>query len=57
VNGDGRVDRVCHFENQLTGIQVGVLEGILRGRTTQGTAVEGRAFLKVVPEKRQGQQQ
>jgi len=49
VNGDGRVDRVCHFENQVAGFQLGDLEGILRGRTNQGVAVEGRAFLKIVP--------
>lgn len=53
VNGDGRVDRVCHFENQQAGFEVGDLEGVLHGRMTDGTAIEGRAFLKVLPQKGQ----
>ncbi len=52
VNGDGLLDLVCHFESQLTGVQKGDLEAILRGRSTTGTAFEGRGFLKIVPEKR-----
>lgn len=52
VNGDGLLDLVCHFENQDANFQKGDLEGILRGRTTTGTAFEGRGLLKVVPEKR-----
>jgi hypothetical protein len=52
VNGDGRADLVCHFENQAAGFEKGDLEGILRGRTLQGRAFEGRGLLKVVPEKR-----
>ncbi len=52
VNADGRVDRVCHFENQKAGFQPGDLEGILRGKTAGGVAFEGRAWLKIVPQKR-----
>jgi hypothetical protein len=52
VNGDGRLDLVCHFENQLAGFEKGDLEGIIRGKTKWGTRIEGRAFLKVLAEKR-----
>lgn len=49
VNSDGQLDLVCHFENQLAGFKVGDLEGVLRGTTRAGMAVEGRALLKVLP--------
>jgi len=52
VNGDGRLDLVCHFDNQKAGFVKGDTEGIVRGKMTWGTAIEGRGFLKVVPEKR-----
>lgn len=52
VNGDGRPDLVCHFENQVAGFEKGDLVGIVRGKMTWGTRIEGRAFLKVVNEKR-----
>jgi len=52
VNGDGRMDMVCHFENQLAGFTPGDLEGIVRGKTLNGRMFEGRGLLKVVPEKR-----
>lgn len=52
VNGDGRLDLVCHVENQLAGFTVGDLEGIVRGKMKWGTRIEGRAFLKVLAEKR-----
>jgi hypothetical protein len=52
VNGDGRLDLVCHFDNEQAGFAVGDLEGILRGKMTWGSRIEGRGFLKVVPEKR-----
>ncbi len=53
VNGDGRLDLVCHFENQLTGFEKGDLEGIVHGRTKWGSRFEGRGFLKVLAEKRE----
>lgn len=52
VNGDGRPDLVCHFENQLANFTPGDLEGIVRGSTTDGRQFEGRGLLKVVPAKR-----
>lgn len=57
VNGDGRLDLMCHFYNQTAGFRKGDLEAVLKGTTKpkgnakQGTAFEGRAYLKVVPEK------
>jgi hypothetical protein len=52
VNGDGRLDLVCHFENQKAGFAKGDTEGIVRGKMKWGTSFEGRGFLKAVPEKR-----
>jgi hypothetical protein len=52
VNGDGRLDLVCHFENEVAGFEKGDLEGIVRGKMKWGTRIEGRAFLKVLNEKR-----
>lgn len=54
VNGDGRLDLVCHFENQKAGFAKGDLEGIVRGKLKWGARFEGRGLLKVVPEKRGG---
>lgn len=51
VDGDGRPDLVCHFENAAAGFRIGDLEGILTGRTTAGEAFEGRGWLRVVPQK------
>ncbi|MGH8767525.1 MAG: DVUA0089 family protein [Burkholderiales bacterium] len=53
VNGDGLLDLVCHFENQVAGFDHGDLEGVLRGQTADGRQFEGRGLLKVVPSKRQ----
>jgi hypothetical protein len=52
VNGDGRPDLVCHFDNQQAGFEKGDLEGIVRGKMKWGSRFEGRGLLKVVPEKR-----
>lgn len=49
VNGDGRQDLVCHFENQEAKFEEGSMEGILRGKMKWGSRIEGRGFLKVVP--------
>lgn len=48
VNGDGRLDLVCHFENQLAGFGENDLEGVLKG-TVDGNPFEGRSVLKVIP--------
>lgn len=52
VDGDGRLDLVCHFNNRKAGFQPGDLEGIVRGKTGEGKEFEGRGLLKVVPQKR-----
>jgi len=48
VNGDGLLDLVCHFNTQLTGFQTGDTEGILNGRTANGTPIEGSDGVRVV---------
>jgi len=48
VNGDGRRDLVCRFSVQQTGFQLGDTEGILRGRTVGGVAIEGRDSVQIV---------
>lgn len=55
VNGDGRPDLVCHFENQLAGFDADHSMGIVKGNmlpTAGGTPFEGRGMLKIVPVKR-----
>jgi len=52
VNGDGRPDLVCHFENEAAGFVRGDLAGVVKGKTKSGKSFEGRGDLKVVPEKR-----
>lgn len=51
LNGDGRPDRICHFDNEKTGFRHGDTMGIVTG-TQGGKAFEGRGLLKVVPNKR-----
>lgn len=48
VNADGRPDLVCHFQVQLTGFQEGDTEGILKGATLQGAAIEGRDGVRIL---------
>jgi hypothetical protein len=50
LNLDGIADVVCHFANQAANFKPGDMEGILRG-TAGGLGIEGRGFLKIVPEK------
>jgi hypothetical protein len=52
LNRDRRPDLVCHFENQAAAFELGDEEGVLKGMTVDGQPFEGRAMLKVVPEKR-----
>jgi hypothetical protein len=51
INGDGKNDMVCHFDNQMGGFRKGDIEGVLKGAMKDGTMLEGRGLLKVVPEK------
>jgi hypothetical protein len=52
LNRDRRPDLVCHFDNQSAAFELGDEVGVLRGTTVDGTPIEGRAMLKVLPEKR-----
>jgi hypothetical protein len=49
VNGDGRLDLLCHFENQAANFKDTDVEGAIKGSLKDGTAIMGRAPLKVVP--------
>jgi hypothetical protein len=48
VDGDGRLDLVCHFDNQKLGFGVDHTMGKLRGKTDTGQTFEGTGLLKVV---------
>jgi hypothetical protein len=52
VNGDGRLDLVCHFENQLAKFTEHDDRATVRGVTNAGLPFEGHGMLKVVPVKR-----
>lgn len=47
VNADGHLDRVCHFDTQLSKFTEHHEDGILKGKTNSGTAFEGNGPLKV----------
>lgn len=53
VNGDGVLDRVCHFENQEANFDDDEDRAILKGEKKDGTMFEGSNMLKVVPVKKQ----
>jgi hypothetical protein len=55
VNADGRLDLVCHFDNEATKYTVYDETGLVKGKMKlpDGRAFEGRALLKVVPVKRE----
>ncbi|MCI3952580.1 MAG: uncharacterized protein K0R53_2078 [Burkholderiales bacterium] len=52
VNGDGHLDRICHFDTQLSKITIHHEDGILKGKTNSGTAFVGNGPLKVIPVRR-----
>lgn len=49
VDNDGLVDLICHFSTEKTGFVCGDSEGVLKGKTTDTTAFEGRDTVKIVP--------
>lgn len=51
VDGDGRLDLVCHFDNQDAGFDQGDTEGVVKGARA-GRPFEGRGWLKVIPVKK-----
>ncbi len=49
VNGDGRLDQVCHFWTEQAGFAPGDTEGVLTGETVDGEAVIGVDAVSIVP--------
>jgi hypothetical protein len=49
VNDDGLLDLVCRFATALTEFQAGDNEGILKGKTVEGTPIIGRDSVNIVP--------
>lgn len=47
VNRDGMDDIVCYFKTELTGFDVGDVQGFLNGATVDGESIEGSAALKI----------
>ena len=52
VNGDGLLDLVCHFDNQAASFDADDERGEIKGSLTDGMQFEGRAWLKIVPNKK-----
>jgi hypothetical protein len=50
VNGDGKLDRICHFDNEKAGFGKTSTMAKVKGKAN-GKTVEGSGFLKVVPQK------
>jgi uncharacterized delta-60 repeat protein len=51
VNGDGRLDVVCHFTTNKEGFQPGDSQGVLTGQTVAGTPISGTDSVVIVPSK------
>jgi probable HAF family extracellular repeat protein len=49
INGDRLKDLVCHFYTEDTGFLCGDTEGVLKGQTLDGTLIEGRDSVRIVP--------
>ncbi|MBI4610765.1 MAG: cadherin-like domain-containing protein, partial [Candidatus Rokubacteria bacterium] len=49
VNGDRRLDLVCHFDTQTAAFKAGDTQGILKGRTAEGTRIRGTDSVRIVP--------
>jgi len=48
INGDGRLDLVCHFNTSDTGLKPGDTQAVLKGRTVQNGLVEGSDRVRIV---------
>ena len=51
VNGDGRPDLICHFDNQAAKFQIGDQSGFVTGTSSTGP-FQGRGWLKVLAGKK-----
>lgn len=49
VNGDGRLDLICHAETLLAAFQAGDTQGVLQGKTLDGRAFLGTDRVTIVP--------
>jgi hypothetical protein len=49
VDGDGLKDLICHFSTVRAEFQCGNTEGILRGKKIDGTPIEGKDLIKIIP--------
>ena len=49
VNGDGQLDLVCHFETERTSFQGTDNQGVLKGLTNTGRALQGIDSIRLVP--------
>ena len=49
VNGDARLDLICHFKTQLTGFRAGDTQGVLKGSALGGTPITGTDSVRIVP--------
>jgi hypothetical protein len=49
VNGDGRLDLIYHFDAQTSGFLGNDVVGVLKGKMTNGAAIEGRDAIRIVP--------
>lgn len=49
INGDGRADLMCHFQNDLAKFSPADLTAVVKGKTVDGMGFEGRGALKVIP--------
>lgn len=54
LNRDRIPDLVCLFDMDATGLEVGHLQGVLKGKTKENVSFEGRGMLKVVHGKKKG---
>jgi hypothetical protein len=51
LDGDGKLDLVCHFDTQLASFESGETEGTVKGRSDKGL-FEGRGYVRIVGEKK-----
>jgi len=49
VNGDGRLDLVCHFHTPAAGFRAGDTQGMLKGQTSTGVPLTGLDAVRIVP--------
>ena len=48
VNGDGKLDLVCHFDIRRTELRPGDTEATLTGRTTDGRRISGKDRVRII---------